>query len=246
MWETLIVGGTTNPVLWYMTAYIQALAVVWIFVKLKLSNFLPLLVPIGIFLNLFLGAYYWLTFDNLPTISFDGATPNIYFLNRNFLTVALPCMVLGMWIRVKRLSFSTVKLCIAAILLAMAVYWEKDMIMSVGEAGLYGDIVFMTIPLSISVFLLALNMSGKYQIVKTMGYLGKRYSVNLYLYHPMIYITFGGILSHFSLNIPYADYWALPVILILIITFSALYDTIKKALNKRLSGNVIADGAGFA
>lgn len=155
-------------------------------------------------------------------------------------------MVLGMWIRVKMLSFSTVKLCIAAILLAMAVYWEKDMIMSVGEAGLYGDIVFMTIPLSISVFLLALNMSGKYQIVKTMGYLGKRYSVNLYLYHPMIYITFGGILSHFSLNIPYADYWALPVILILIITFSALYDTIKKALNKRLSGNVIADGAGFA
>lgn len=187
-----------------------------------------------------------MTFDNLPTISFDGATPNIYFLNRNFLTVALPCMVLGMWIRVRRLSFSTVKLCIATILLAMAVYWEKDMVMSVGEAGLYGDIVFMTIPLSVSVFLLALNMDGKSQVIRLMGYLGKRHSVNVYLYHCMMYLILGVMMYHFSVDIPHEYYWKLPVILILIVTFSALYDTIKKTINKRLSGNVIADGAGFA
>ena len=245
-WKTLVEGGTISTVLWYMTAYIQALAVVWIFVKLKLSNFLPLLVPIGIFLNLFFGTYYWLTFDDIPTVCFDGGEPNSLFLSRNFLTVALPCMVLGMWIRVRRLSFSTVKLCIATILLAMAVYWEKDMVMSVGEAGLYGDIVFMTIPLSVSVFLLALNMDGKSQVIRLMGYLGKRHSVNVYLYHCMMYLILGVMMYHSSVDIPHEYYWKLPVILILIVTFSALYDTIKKTINKRLSGNVIADGAGFA
>lgn len=174
--QLILYGDTFCFGLWYLTAYIQALLIIWLFTKLRALSVLYWFIPIGLLINLFWGTYSHLHTEAL----FNG------FYNRNVFTIGLPCVAIGMLIRKyqHRLKLSSVALIITTLLLLGATYFEclyciRSYIMR------YGDIVITTIPLSIAVFLLFLHIEELGRC-KGLNNIGKYHSLNIYLVHILL------------------------------------------------------------
>lgn len=177
--QLILYGDTFCFGLWYLTAYIQALLIIWLFSKLRALSVLYWLIPIGLFVNLFWGTYSHLHTDTM----FNG------FYNRNVFTIGLPCVAIGMLIRKyqHRLKLSSAVLIITTLMLLGATYFEcfyciRPYIMH------YGDIVITTIPLSIAVFLTFLHIE-KLGRCKVLNDIGKYHSLNIYLIHILLIWT---------------------------------------------------------
>ena len=88
--ETILTYLLYNPYsghLWYLTAYISCLICLFFIVKYKLQNLLFYLILIGLLAGLCIGKYsFWEI--NIPA-----------YLYRNFLTTALPFVLIGLYIR---------------------------------------------------------------------------------------------------------------------------------------------------
>lgn len=174
--QLILYGDTFCFGLWYLTAYIEVLLIIWLFTKLRALSVIYWLIPIGLLINLFWGTYSHLHTDTM----FNG------FYNRNVFTIGLPCVAIGILIRKyqHRLKLSSVALIITTLLLHGATYFEclyciRPYIMR------YGDIAITTIPLSIAVFLLFLHIE-KFGGCKILNNIGKYHSLNIYLIHILL------------------------------------------------------------
>ncbi len=170
-WITLfVVGDKFGGHLWYLTAAIEALAVIWLGVKMRLEKLLYLMIPLGLTFGLLAGAY-------APLLGFE--TPERGFVHRNFFTLGLPCMMIGVAMRRRPLIGWKPALLWATTLLVL-------MLMLAEHYGLRlsprGDFLILTIPAAVMLF----QVFARSNPPKILADAGRRYSTGIYIIHLMV------------------------------------------------------------
>lgn len=165
----LCFGGIVSAHLWYLVAYLQVLLFFRLLVpEPRVPRWVYWCIPFGLLLNLLLGNYGFLVGVHTP-----------YHYSRNFITIALPCVALGMWLREHPICVPRWSLLMAVIALYV-------------EAFLYkaycpehtGDIWLMTIPAAVVVLLSSIEHpqwgSGR------LAEWGRKWSLPIYIWHFML------------------------------------------------------------
>lgn len=167
----LVVGDAIAGPLWYLTAYLQVLLILWIFVKGRVGTWIYWLIPLGLTANLLLGKYGFIHGGGYLDIA----------CSRNALTVGLPCVLLGMWLRRHEERLPQRRQALVAVLVLSAAALVEAILLSrqVFRIWTVGQLYLLTIPLAIAVFLLCLHLDAPEWAVKA----GRRYSAGIYLWH---------------------------------------------------------------
>ena len=176
-------GDVLDAPLWFMTAYIEALAIVLILFKFKekIEINLSLLPIITLLLAtaLITGRYSSIT----------GYQYNEFFY-RNVFNSAIPFMYFGAIIRKynnRILSISNNTIIFILISLLALSYMEYGFQYLYPKCCGIGDLNFFTIPLAIIIFVYCLNhQSRNFKKYEWCIYIGREYSTYIYLYHWLI------------------------------------------------------------
>ena len=175
----ILYGDIFGFMLWYLNTLLQTLLLVMIFVKLGIQKYLWLTIPIGLILNLVLGTYSFAYHDG----PFTG------YIHRNVITIGLPCVALGLYIRKYEYLLPKLKTLGFGVILCLILLTIESLLLSYSGSyhGKEGDIIIATIPLAIFVFCFFL----KVRIPNSLHWMvrfGKRYSLNIYIFHKMVEI----------------------------------------------------------
>lgn len=183
-------------------------------VRFNLTRFLPYIIPVGLLLNLILGSYFWILMDKMPVFECDGNRyPMIY--SRNFFTIGLPSIVAGIWIRLKERPIKTYKILIITVILLIALLIEHNLMKKItGFGDSCGDIIFLTFPCCIAIFILALNVP-EIKATRWMATLGKKYSLGIYLWHLLVHAVMMLFAVRLLISPDSYDYWRFPLTVIL-------------------------------
>lgn len=167
---TLLTGDKWGGHLWYLTAALQALAVVWVAARFRVTRLLYLAVPAGILLGLLTGAY-------APLTPLADLVPHERFIYRGFFTMALPFIMLGVALRRRPgLTAGTSAWMwglVALLLAAQAVEWQWFRMTS------WGDLTLFTLPAAAALFVAAAGSAFPRQVVRA----GRRLSTGIYIFH---------------------------------------------------------------
>lgn len=195
----LVSGSAAKYHLWYLTAFLQALLALYVMVRMKRMP-LVLIVVTGIALNLLIGCYGFIIFDS----------DNKPFLSRNSITVALPCIAMGVLIRLYESSLPSKKYILASLLVSVLMLYAECYFIEHRA----GDIVVMTIPVAVLTFIMFLRFNPQGNAFALIGSWGKRYSLDIYLWHQMV-MTF---YYFFQRHVPVPSH--IDTLLIALITFA--------------------------
>lgn len=169
----------SNPycgILWYLVAYMQTLLIFYVFIRCKKFSFLLHIFPFFFIGGLIIGYYnFW-----HPVL--------LGFVFRNFLTMGIPFVLLGIFIRkylnaiLQRVGAYLLFLCL---FFCICAYVEYFYFLQYGCQN-HGDYNLFTIILSVSVFLYFISHKnlGKDAYFEVIG---KKYSLFIYLYHILFY-----------------------------------------------------------
>lgn len=197
--KELLSGSAAKFHLWYLTAYLQALFALYVMVRVKHMP-LVLIVLAGIALNLVIGCYGFLFFES----------DNNLHLSRNSVTVALPCIALGVLLRLYESSLPSQKYVFSSLFVSVAMLYAEYYFIEHRA----GDIVIMTIPVAVLAFVLFLRFNPQGNAFAIIGSWGKRYSLDIYLWHPMVMTVY----SVFKHHIPFPSH--IDSVIIALITFA--------------------------
>ncbi|MBD5186167.1 MAG: acyltransferase [Bacteroidales bacterium] len=160
----LIVGDKFGGHLWYLTACLQALLVVWLAVRRGWERLLVWFIPAGLALALLTGCY--------------GVLPGIgkahSFVCRGVLSTALPCVMIGVVMRRGRLPKVTPALLIMAVVAAALLLFEDNLLKING-----GDMIVMTMPLAVTLFAI---FAGT-RVSPVLAAAGRSYATGIYIMH---------------------------------------------------------------
>lgn len=232
-WTRLFLfGDGAEAHLWYIMAYAQLLALLWLVVKIKSTRIRYLILggaAVVSWVAILIAESYLIM--GTSEIEIYGMRP--YVVIRNFLTVGLPFFMLGICIRkyehlirnVLKNKFRIILLPIIAIILTMA---EALTLRCEGvpESAAI-DIYFTTIVSAVLVFLFFLlypfeRFNNK--IVDCLASLGRNHSLTIYLIHPMVivFILFlSKVLTIMSLGRISMCYYAfLTIIISIVVSFA--------------------------
>jgi surface polysaccharide O-acyltransferase-like enzyme len=167
----LFIGGKFGGPLWYLHGTIEALIVLYLAFRFRFARILPYIIVCGLLLNILLGSYaiFWTS----------GPFP--IPIHRNFFTIALPCIYLGMCIRrfEHKIAMSLGKLTFITILLYVLLYVECIGIL---RKMLLADIFLLTIPTSIMTFAWTLRVRQVSQCSR-LANIGRKDSLNIFILH---------------------------------------------------------------
>lgn len=177
-WMEMLLGGWWADHLWYLAAGAQALAIIWLLTRLRRLSWLPCIAATtliaGIYINFF---------------CFHSTEINL-LLSRNFLTVSLPCLTLGMLIRRYEAYVQAVaasRWALIGLLTTILTYAEYTVcIKLIGARSVVIDIWCMTIPMAVVVFITSLR-SNYNTWLSPLEIIGRRHSLNLYIIHIFYY-----------------------------------------------------------
>lgn len=177
--EWLLLGGNIGAHLWYLTAYLQVLLLLWVIVKIwrRLPRWLFLLVPAGLLLGLLSGRYSCLI---------EGM-PNSYALARNFVTTGLPCVLTGIMLRRGEgwLSAAAKPMLVAVLAIGVLQYGEAIFLYALYE-WIPGDLYVCTFPWAIALFLLFLRFRCDQPWAITLAAWGRTFCLDLYVWHILV------------------------------------------------------------
>lgn len=186
-WESWLKVFTSGikfcGMLWYMNALIQALIVIYLLTRFKLLKVLPVLAFLGLCGNL--------TFGEFATHWYD------YSVHRNALTIALPCLFLGMAVRLNQhkiqLSTRTLALIFAAVSVALVYEYSRF------NFHTNFDCVIFTLPATTLLFIITLRLNAPLTNLAArpgssltrkccdgLVCIGRDHSANIYLIHDMV------------------------------------------------------------
>lgn len=173
-------GGAIVPQAWYLNNYIFALLLLYILLyRLKITDKLLLVVAVGgILLGLALGRYSAILFG--PHEEFR------MMLHRNALTVGLPCLIIGMFLRRYELTLCQFRwevLAFVSLFLLLGEYYlySSQSLFSGGDLGL------LTIPTAVALFLACLRYAAIPSSSHWLVRIGRDWSMEIYLWHFLIY-----------------------------------------------------------
>lgn len=172
--RTLFFGNAFGLHLWYLTSFLWALFILTILLDLKFRNYLPAIAILGLIANIVAGRYSYLFFESDP--GFD--------INRNALTIALPMVIAGIYVRLyeyklRKFGHWILSCCIFSILALLEFHYLIRFSPDIWHRT--GSLLIFTIPLTICLFMTFLT-SSKLDI-KLFSTIGKKYSLNIYIYH---------------------------------------------------------------
>lgn len=226
--DLILIGDAISGPLWYLNAYLEVLCILWIIIKAKIDiKWIFVFIPIGLALNLFLGSYYWLFWESW--LSFGKQQVNDLAVHRNFLTIGLPSVAIGIYIKLHEKKLSLNCLLILIVCLATALYIEYALIKFASPMHrVDGDITLFTVPLAVAVFLFALNYNQEHNWLFAMSRMGKRHSLNIYLYHKMVAYVIGVVLWRVSFVL--SLFCILPLTIIAICIIGAVWMKFKESI----------------
>ena len=202
-WTDLVCfGGTVSGHLWYLVAYLQVLLFFWLFTQRRVPRWVYWCIPLGLLLNLLIGNYGFLL--GLHTT---------YQTSRNFFTIALPCVSLGMWLHEQRTRLAGGgERCSEAkadgpLVSHLAVTYDRrwSLLMAAGllylESFLYkiycpehtADVWLMTVPAA-AVVLWTFVSHPEWGSGRLADW-GRRWSLHIYIYHMMVLESLAFVLS---------------------------------------------------
>lgn len=169
-WVTLIaVGDKFGGHLWYLTAAIEALAVVWCAVKLRMERLLFLLIPAGLALGLLAGAY-------APLLGHDAAER---FIHRNFITLGLPCILIGIAMRRRPLLSARPALLWAATAVVLLLMLAEHYGLRLSPRG---DFIILTVPAAMLLF----QSFARINPPALLAAAGRSYATGIYIAHLIV------------------------------------------------------------
>lgn len=178
----ILFGTSARAHLWYLTSYLQTLLAIIFFIKAKIFPITIIAIPIGITLNLLIGSYGFLMFEENNSLLFS----------RNAITIAIPSVMIGMFIRIHEHRIPSQQFTFIFLIISIvALYFEHVFV-----EHRTGDIIIMTLPVAIMTFItfMRFNISDKF-ITKIVEW-GKEYSLDIYLWHPMVAAIYGRIQNY--------------------------------------------------
>lgn len=167
-------GNMIEGVLWYLTAYLEVLIILWLLqrhFKLKHIAIISLfLLIIGIICGSYGKVFH---------------TQN-YLLTGGALMIGLPSVVAGMLIRIyeaRVIQFNIIK---TFLVLSLFSYIEYYILFKYNNYSYVfgGDVFIFTLPLAISIFIFVIK--NKYLHIPIIEYIGKKDSTFIYSYHMLI------------------------------------------------------------
>ena len=168
-------GGLISGVLWYLTAFWEAL-VVFIIVRHYFSSKLFYVAPFLLVIGLYAGKYGFLC----------GRYELKPWLFQSFLSAAIPYMSIGYLVRKHRICFVGLsKWMKYFVLFYILIYVERWILTHYFYVRENGTFYLFTMPLALSLFIIALN-SEKYTC-KILSWIGKEHSSNIYFFHMFLY-----------------------------------------------------------
>lgn len=214
-WLRLLTFGTYPAEhLWYLVSLIQAVLVIMLIYQLKLAKWLWILIPLGFAANLLYGKYNFIINSHL--------VPNNLLLARNSITTALPCIILGMGLRrYEHLLPSTRTVIFTTMLCLILLYIENITLYLYIPKHPAGDIVLLTVPCAVGIFILFLRFISVHPAAEKLGKLGKHCTLNIYVWHILIYYVASVCLS--KLNIHGFDFIIVTILSVCLAVF--LYRT---------------------
>lgn len=178
-------GDSVRVHLWYLTSYLQTLVVIYVLIRIKKFRWIFLLIPVGITVNLLVGSYGFFLFDD----------NNSLLLTRNTLGIAIPCVLIGVLIRLYEHKFPSQKHILYTLLVAIAILYVEQTMITHRE----GDIIIMTLPVAILTFIVFIRIDASSKVLSILSSWGKHHSLDIYLWHLLVNQGFAHFQTHFNL-----------------------------------------------
>ena len=197
--------------------------------KFKLTRLIPFICCLGLITNFVFGSYKFLFHINFDLPHIEHNYQQLRY-SRNFYTIGFPCICLGMWIRLKQKEIDIKRMIFICLLFLILLYSETYVVKAYNNQKITGDILLFTIPLAVSILVLSLNIKLKNDLIIVLSKMGKEHATNLFLFHMIVAICVDIFLYNLPFQIPYRTIWQLPLIILLTIIFSYLFQTVKRRL----------------
>ena len=180
LFDFLVLGAVpSGGHLWYLYAYIEALAVLLVLTRLKAERLIWAIACAGICYNLLFGQYAFV-------FGMKSLAANY---TRTFFGIALPCLAIGMALRRRESLISPRAIAlmpIAAIGLAALSYAEFFLLKAYVPADEhFGNTSLATLPIAAALFIIARNAILP-RWLSCVARMGKAHSTNIYLWHIIV------------------------------------------------------------
>lgn len=168
--------------LWYLFAYMCVLIVYYILVKKNKVKWMYYWTPIGLILYYVLGKYSKLIF---------GEAVNFWYA-RNFLMIGLPCFAIGYYLGQRGIQPAVQRKNIEKAGWLLCLFWQVGLIWA--ERSFlrdchayfgYNNFIFNT-SIAVTALVFALRFPGKSKWVCKMADWGRKYSIVIYIFHPLV------------------------------------------------------------
>lgn len=223
----VIFGDNVDSVLWYLTAYIEALVILlFLFAVVKSEKYRTIILFSSLALLIFAVAF------NRYSIVF-GCEFDIV-VSRNALTVALPCICIGILTRLYENSLKRATTLGAIVMLCIFLAYAEYAILHIYDVnGSGADFNIMTFPLAFAVFLYCIvnQSAGKIplRIRKHLVNIGKNNSADIYLYHSLVWLIIA-LLIYVSNNNIIRLFANAEVVFLIVMLFSYFKNSAKRML----------------
>lgn len=198
--------------LWYLGAILYAIIIFYFLIKLKTTSFF---IPLSIILlvgNLLLGTYNKYIFGHEQS----------YIYTRNFLFLALPCLLIGYWLHqhqeaiMKRIKPEISNVLVIATFVFLLIEIVMDYLFLTNTNK---EIYILTIPFTVAI--LIFTMFNPNIGRDTISEAGKKYSFYIYILHPLLVGPCSAIFSSLGFN-NMTPFLTIPTVFILTLLLSML------------------------
>lgn len=147
------------------------------------------------------------------------------FVYRNFLGTGLPYFVIGVWIK-KNATFGckTINLLFLFILFSVTSIAERS-VLAIFDANPSREYYISTTFLAVTLFMLFLSFNQERHTL--MSELGKRYSLYIYIFHPLFLMCFRPLVAVLPGPLAAIYYWTAPFVILLV---SVMFTVVLKKL----------------
>lgn len=230
--ELILFGDAISFHLWYLTSLIEGLLCIWIIKKYTIYKVVPYLIVLGFLANFILGDYSCFFFETPPRIPISG-NHTVLDCNRNFFTTALPFLLLGgLMPRFHNVSLRQAGA--STVLFGVIMIIEYNFLLKFYPDGkLCGDTLVSTIFMSMAVMQMFLKMNNSSWVIHTTAKWGRKFALDIYIYHILIKIILLKVISFspFEINVGKNNIWFAVLVFLLTVGFSwVLNNTVRKWL----------------
>jgi hypothetical protein len=170
--KLIFVGNVFGGHLWYLTALLEALVFFYFCSISRLEKYIPVVAICGLILIFALNEFRILGYD------IDDKHIYIY---RNFFTIAIPFMYIGMLIRVNEHKINcSIKTLVYAIMCVIVLTYAEYALLG---RGYVVELMLMSVPLIVFSFILALKIKLSNNWFSK---LGRDHSSFVYIYHVLV------------------------------------------------------------